>query len=456
MLELTNTLGHKKQQFKPITPGMIHIYTCGPTVYDDIHIGNLRAFVTPDILKRVLQWNGYNVNHVMNITDVGIGGDNDEGEDKIVKGLKREGKPITLAAMKELTEFYTEHFKADLSKLNIIMPNVFPKASEHIQEDIELIQVLEKKDIAYAASDAVYFDTSKVANYGKLGGLTNDDESIARIASSDAKRNRRDFALWKLNSSLGYESPWGVGFPGWHIECSAMSRKYLGDHFDIHTGGIDLATIHHNNEIAQSESACGCDFVNFWVHNAFVNVEGGKMSKSEGTGLTLATLIEKGFDPLAYRYFLLGAHYKTPITFSWMAIEGAQNALRKLQQAVNELPHGGSIDSAYQTAYEEKINDDLDTPGALALVWQLLKDGKVSPADKKATIIDFDRILGLGLDKEISIEIPEHVQKLAEEREEARKNKDWALADQLREKIELEGFVVKDIQPGFKLQKKSY
>lgn len=432
------------------------MYTCGPTVYDDVHIGNLRAFITPDILKRVLLWNGLRVTHVMNITDVGIGGDNDEGEDKIIKGLKREGKPITLSAMKELTELYTEHFKADLEKLNILAPDVFPKASEHIQEDIAMIKTLESKDIAYPTSDAVYFDTSKDADYGKLGGLPDEDESIARVASSGEKRNRRDFALWKLNSSIGYESPWGVGFPGWHIECSAMSKKYLGDHFDIHTGGIDLASIHHNNEIAQSESACDCTFVNYWIHNAFVNVTEGKMSKSEGTGLSLGTLIEKGFDPLAYRYFLLGAHYKTPVTFSWQALEGAQNAYKKLRDAVAELPSGGSIVEAYKTAYEEKINNDLDTPGALALVWQILKDDSIDPTDKKATILKLDEILGLGLHTTENIEIPEHITKLAEERETARKNKDWKLADELRQKIETEGYVLKDKPEGYSIRPQEY
>lgn len=444
MLEISNTLGHSKQPFKPINGNSVGMYTCGPTVYDDIHIGNLRAFVTPDILKRVLIWNGLTVKHVMNITDVGIGGDNDEGEDKIVRGLKREGKPITLEAMKELTTLYTEHFMGDLLKLNVLTPDFFPKASEHIAEDIVFIETLIKKGFAYVGKEAVYFDTSKDPNYGKLGGLPTDDTSIARVASSSEKKNHRDFALWKLNSSLGYESPWGVGFPGWHIECSAMSKKYLGDHFDIHTGGIDLASIHHNNEITQSESACGCDFVNYWVHNAFVNVESGKMSKSEGTGLTLGTLIEKGFSPLAYRYFLLTAHYKTPVTFSWAALEGAQNAFMKLKEAVNLLPDGGSILPEYRTAYEEKINNDLDTAGALALTWQLIKDSAISPADKKASILDFDHILGLGLDIHHRVEIPENIRQRVQDRETARKNKDWKLADEIRNEVEQAGFIILD------------
>lgn len=452
MIRLTNTLGNKKQEFKPITEAKVGMYTCGPTVYDDVHIGNLRAFVTPDILKRALKWNNYEVKHVMNITDVGIGGDNDEGEDKIIRGLKREGKPVTMEAMKELTETYAEHFKNDLAKLNIEMPDAFPKASEHIKEDIELIETLEKKGFAYKAESAVYFDTSKDKHYGKLGRLTKEDESVARVEGG-GKKHSRDFALWKLNPSLGYESPWGKGFPGWHIECSAMSRKYLGDHFDIHTGGVDLVPIHHNNEIAQSENACGCDFVNYWIHNAHVNVASGKMAKSEGTGLTLASIIEKGFDPLAYRYWLLTAHYRSPVEFSFEALEGAQNAYAKLKERVSELPDSGSALQSHTHSFTEAINDDLDTPKAIGLIWDMVKDDSASEADKKATILAFDTILGLDLGR--IIEVPEDVKKLAEERNNARLSKDWKKADELRVQIEQTGFEVKDTEKGYRIIKKA-
>lgn len=256
MIQLHNTLGNKLEEFIPIKQGFVSMYHCGPTVYDFVHIGNLRAFLTADIVRRVFEYEGYEVKQVMNITDVGIGGDNDEGEDKMIKGLKREGKEISLESMKELSEFYTKKFKEDINKLNIKIPNVLPKASEHITEDIELIKKLEDKRFVYKTSDGVYFDTSKTTNYGKLGGLNRGEESESRIEENKEKKNQRDFALWKFNSNLGYPSPWGQGFPGWHIECSAMSTKYLGNTFDIHTGGIDLAPIHHNNEIVQSENAC--------------------------------------------------------------------------------------------------------------------------------------------------------------------------------------------------------
>jgi cysteinyl-tRNA synthetase len=311
MIKLYNSLTRKVEDFVPLDASLIRMYNCGPTVYDYVHIGNLRAFFTADLVRRSLEWSGYEVKQVMNVTDVGIGGDNDEGEDKIIKGLKREGKEINLEAMKELTDFYTERFKEDIAKLNIETPHVMPRASEHIAEDIELISTLEGKAFAYTTSDGVYFDTSKDPNYGKLGGLSG-AEPEARIEANVEKRNSRDFALWKFNSNLGYPSPWGQGFPGWHIECSAMATKYLGQSFDIHTGGIDLAPIHHNNEIAQSENACGCQFAHYWIHNGFLNLQGEKMAKSEGNVFTLKTVSEKGYTPLAYRYFLLQAHYRSP------------------------------------------------------------------------------------------------------------------------------------------------
>lgn len=457
MLRFKNNLSGEIEEFSPIEPDHVRMYNCGPTVYDYAHIGNLRSFVMADLLRRVFLFDNYQITQVMNITDVGIGGDNDEGEDKIIKGLRREGKPITILAMKELTEFYTQAFKEDLKKLNIQDPEVLPKASEHITEDIELIKILEEKGFVYETSDGAYFDTSKDPDYGKLGG-TGSDEDIARIETNSEKKNRRDFALWKKNSSLGYPSPWGQGFPGWHIECSAMARKYLGDHFDIHTGGIDLASIHHNNEIAQSENACGCEFVNFWIHNAFVNVQSGKMAKSEGNTLTLNALIEKGFHPLAYRYLLLQARYSTPISFSWENLEASQSAYENLVRQFHGLGQDiGKVDSEYKKEFTELIDEDLDTPKALALAWDLLKDENIKPEDKKATLLEFDRVFGLSLDisdflndlREIPLEeLPESIRSLISERGLAREEKDWKKSDEIREKLKNLGYTVKDSEEG--------
>lgn len=438
----------------PIKAGFVGMYNCGPTVYDYAHIGNLRAFVTADLLRRVFEFNNYKVNQVMNITDVGIGGDNDEGEDKMTKGLHREGKPISIEAMKELGNFYAEKFKEQLLLLNIKTPTKMPKASGHIAEDIELIKILEEKGFAYKTSSGIYFDTSKDPKYGKLGGINkNENEDVARIAKNTEKKNLRDFALWKFNATLGFPSPWGQGFPGWHIECSAMSKKYLGEHFDIHTGGIDLAPIHHNNEIAQSENACNCDFVNFWIHNAFVNVESGKMAKSEGNSIQLQTLIDKNISPLAYRYWLLGAVYRTPVTFSWEALEGANTAFGKLSKNIASLDDdAGAVNKNYLEKFTEAVNNDLNTPQGLALLWDLLKDDEVSPADKKATALEFDKVLGLSLqsfsDQKSQQQIPRNILDLVNLREDARKNKDWKRSDELRDEISKLGYQIKDTDQG--------
>ena len=394
-IKLHNTLSGKVEEFEPIESGKVRMYHCGPTVYDYVHIGNLRAFLTADLVRRVFEYEGFEVKQVMNITDVGIGGNNDEGEDKIIKGLKREGKAVSMEAMKELGDFYTERFKEDINKLQILEPHVLPKASEHLDEQIALIKILEEKGFVYKTDDGVYFDTSKDVHYGKLGGLGSDQES--RIEPNQ-KRNSRDFALWKFNTNLGFPSPWGQGFPGWHLECSAMSTKYLGNTFDIHTGGIDLAPIHHNNEIAQSENACACPLAHYWLHNEFVNIAESKMAKSEGNQITLKTLEEKSFNPLAYRYFLLMAHYRTPVNFSWEALEAAENAFDKLKKVVSSKEYEvGIIDEAYKAKFIEKLENDLNTAQALAVVWTLVKDKEVSSENKLATLLDFDKVLGLGL-----------------------------------------------------------
>jgi len=448
MIRLHNTLGNKIEEFVPIKTGFVGMYHCGPTVYDFVHIGNLRAFFTADLVRRVFEYEGYEVKQIMNITDVGIGGDNDEGEDKIIKGLKREGKNISLESMKELSDFYTERFKEDINKLNIKTPDVLPKASEHITDDIEFIKILEEKGFAYKTSDGIYFDTSKASDYGKLGGINETGESSSRIGLNSEKKNQKDFALWKFNSNLGYPSPWGQGFPGWHIECSAMSTKYLGNTFDIHTGGIDLAPIHHNNEIVQSESAHGKEFAHYWLHNGFVNVSDTKMAKSEGNFITLKTIEENGFSPLAYRYFLLGSHYRTPTNFTWEGLQSAQNALDKLKNFMDLsfASVGQPISTEYKKLFLEGLENDLNTPEALAVVWNLLKDNNVDVATKRFTLLDFDKVLGLKLGEKKYI--PEDVQKLADEREIARKNKDFTKADELRKQIEDKGYTLKDTENG--------
>ena len=393
-MEIHNTLTGSLEEFKPILKGEVKMYSCGPTVYDRVHIGNLRAFLTSDLVRRAFEYLDYRVTQVMNITDVGIGGDNDEGEDKMIQGLKREGKQVSLESMQELADFYTERFKEDTLSLNILPPHFLPKASEHIEEQVALIQKLEAKGFAYKTSDGVYFDTAKDKNYGKLGGLTPLGESETRV-DVRGKKSSRDFALWKFNGNLGYPSPWGQGFPGWHIECSAMSVRYLGESFDIHTGGIDLAPVHHNNEIAQSEVACGCEFAHYWIHNEFVNFSGIKMAKSDGNIITLSDLEKKGFSPLAYRYLLLLSHYRTPTTFTWEALEAANNAYQKLQRFISTLPEGGKVNEEYNDKFKSKIENDFNTPQALAVLWTLAKDKSISDEDKRATILDFDKVLGV-------------------------------------------------------------
>lgn len=456
MLRLSNSLSNHVEDFKPLEDGVVKMYHCGPTVYDFVHVGNLRSFYLGDLLRRYFEYENFKVTQVMNITDVGqLSSDSDDGEDKMTTGLRREGKPITLEAMKELADFYTEKFKEDIASLNILPAHFLPKASENIDEDIEIIKTLEEKGFAYKTSDGIYFDVNKDPHYGQLGGLTSAKNSEARIETNNEKRDQRDFALWKFNSEMGFPSPWGQGFPGWHIECSAMSRKYLGNSFDIHTGGIDLAPIHHNNEIAQSENACDCKFVNYWVHNEFVNMGEIKMAKSQGNFVTLRTLIEKGYAPLSYRYFLLQSHYKTPTTFSWESLDGAETSLRRLKETVATLQDGGKISKKYQKKFLKALDNDLNTPEALAVVWEIIKDEKLNPAIKKATVLDLDKILGLNLShNEFDIvDIPLNVKSLLHRREEARKSEDWKKADLLRDEIEKMGYKIKDTEEGQKLSK---
>ncbi|MEX2010231.1 MAG: cysteine--tRNA ligase, partial [Parcubacteria group bacterium] len=442
MIRLHNTLTNTVEEFKPLSPDKVGMYHCGPTVYDYVHVGNLRSYLFADTLRRTFEYAGFEVKQVMNITDLGhLTGDGDQGEDKMTKALVRENRPITIEAMAELAGFYTERFKEDLNKLNILSPQVLPKASEHLTEQIELIKKLEEKGFTYTTTDGIYFDTSRDPHYGKLG-IAGGDES--RIGPNPEKKNQKDFALWKFNESLGFTSPWGQGFPGWHIECSAMSTKYLGETFDIHTGGIDLAPIHHNNEIAQSENASEKPLANYWLHNEFINLSQAKMAKSEGNVVRLQGIVDRDFSPLSYRYFILLSHYRSKANFTWEALQSAENAYRKIKEFVSSIPNIGDINLKYKTQFVEAIENDLNTPEALAILWNLIKDSSVSPEDKKATLLDFDKVLGLNIDtNEFAItEIPAEVEELMKKREQARGEKDFIRSDELREEIKKKGFDV--------------
>ena len=456
MFKLYNFLSRKIEEFKPLGD-VVSLYTCGPTVYDYVHLGNLRAYVFPDVLRRMLEYAGLQVKQEMNLTDVGhLTSDADSGEDKMTKGLLREGKALTLENMRKLADFYAEKFKEDAKNLNVKLPLVLRFASDYIKEDVELVKKLEEKGYIYKTGDGIYFNTSKMPDYGTLwGGKRDADKSQARIAENPEKKNQKDFALWKFNSKIGFPSPWGKGFPGWHVECSAMSMKFLGEQFDIHTGGIDLIPTHHTNEIAQSECATGkSPFVRVWLHSEHVDVGGERMAKSGGNFLKLGSLIEKGINPLAYRFWLLMAHYRTKMNFNWEALEGAENALKRLYKLYIELGEAsGTIDLKYQETFRKHVFDDLDTPGGLTVLWDLLKDEKVSNLDKKATVLDFDKVLGLGfadLKEEI---VPEKVMKLVEERERARKGKDWKRSDEIRKRANDLGYNIEDTSSGPKVSK---
>lgn len=446
-LHLYNTLTKRTDVFTPLKPGLASIYSCGPTVYDYAHIGNLRSYIFADILHRTLAYNRYQVTHVINITDVGhLSGDGDIGEDKMSKGLKREGLPFSLDGMKTLAETYEAAFKENLHDLNIITPNVLPRASEHIPEQIALIQTLEAKGFVYKTSDGMYFDTHKDTAYGKLGGLTPLTDTEARIDTSD-KRNPRDFALWKFNPHLGWESPWGTGFPGWHIECSAMSQKYLGETFDIHTGGIDHIPVHHNNEIAQSECAYNKPLAHVWMHNEFVNVDSGKMAKSEGNFITLKTLAEHSIHPLSYRYWLLTSHYRTPITFSYEAVQAAQQAFERLLVYIHENKKPSATPPLNALEHIRTVlNTDLNTPQVLALLYAIQNDTSIAKAETVALFLELDAVLGLSLDilsDEIG-RIPDEISSRIQARETLKKAGSWSEADAIRDELSAHGYTIKD------------
>jgi len=465
MLKLYNTLTRKKEIFRPLKNKKVGLYTCGPTVYWFAHIGNLRTYIFEDILKRVLEYNGYKVKHVMNITDVGhLTSDSDTGEDKIELGAKREKKTAW-----EIAEFYTKAFKNDLKLLNIKEPNVWIKATETIADQINLIKILEKKGFTYKISDGIYFDTSKLKSYGRLWPKKMELKAGARIEMVPGKKNPTDFALWKftppgVKRQMEWDSPWGKGFPGWHTECVVMSIKELGVPFDIHCGGVDHILIHHTNEIAQAEAAFGKILANFWLHGEFLVLGKEKMAKSKGKIFTLNELIEKGFNPLAYRYFCLGTHYRKKLQFSWQALKASQNALNTLYQKIIEIQSKNIItfqrpSKSYYLNLQEKfleyINDDLNMPKALALMWDVVKNKKLNTKDKKELLLDFDKVFGLDLAKIKKPKIPEEIKKMVEKREEYRKKGDFKLADEIRKKIKEMGYWIEDTKEGPKIKKLS-
>jgi len=469
---LTNSLSNKKEKFIPLNPPSVGMYTCGPTVYKDVSVGNFRTYVIADVLYRVLRFNGYKVKHVMNLTDVGhLTGDNfgdaDIGEDKMEKSAKEQGKTVW-----DIAKFYIDAFLKDFYELNLIKPSVFPRATEHIDEQVDLIKKIEKAGFAYKTSDGIYFDTkvyekSTGKKYGDLSTLESIKEG-ARVKKNPEKKNPRDFALWKFSGKPGvrqmeWESPWGLGFPGWHLECSAMSMKYLGESFDIHIGGEDLRSIHHPNEIAQSESVTGKLFVKYWIHVTFLKVDGRKMSKSKGNAYTLTDVKKRGYNPMSLRYLFLTAYYRDSLNFTWEALASAQNAYNKLKSRLFSLKGAASVRMVlsegkegkiedYRKRFLKAVNDDLDTPKALSILWEAVKSN-IPSEDKYDLALYFDEVLGLRLSdfSSFNIKVSDKVSKLMDERESLRKEGKFEEADKIRGKIYELGFVVKDTPQGSKL-----
>lgn len=461
-LKLYNSLTRSKAEFQPVRTGEVGLYTCGPTVYNFAHIGNLRTYIFEDILKRVLQYNGYRVKHVMNITDVGhLTGDRDMGEDKMEKGALREGRTAW-----EIADFYTLAFKSDIKHLNILPPDIWVKATDTIDDQIALIKTLEEKDFTYRTGDGIYFDTSRFADYTKLSHQRLESlQEGARVEKNPQKRNPTDFALWKFSPQgvqrqMEWESPWGIGFPGWHIECSAMSMKFLGDQLDIHCGGTDHIDVHHTNEIAQSEAATGKKFFNCWMHGAFLIIAGGKkMAKSEDNFLTLENaFIKAGIHPLVYRFAAFQTHYRKPMEYSDESVQAARNGLMHLQNQVRNIAAAGRdpenmISAEHKNRFLEAVNDDLNMPRAMAAVQELLKSS-LSDGQKYTTILEFDQVLGLDLDRlDQPEELPSAIQKLVDARQNARENKQWAASDRLRDEIQDLGYLVQDTPDGMKVIK---
>jgi len=456
-LKLYNTLSKKKEVFEPISKDKVRIYTCGPTVYYYAHIGNLRAYLFMDNLRRVLKYNGYNLFHAMNITDVGhLVSDADEGEDKMAVAAKRENKNPY-----EIAEFYTNKFMEDLEKLNINRPEVICKATDHIKEMEEYVKQIIENGYAYETKDTIYFDTSKLDKYGVLSNIKIDEQKAgARVDFDKEKKNVTDFALWikaPENHIMKWDTFWGKCYPGWHIECSAMGRKYLGDHFDIHTGGIDHIPIHHENEIAQSKGCTGKIPANLWMHCEFLLIDGGKMSKSLNNVYTITDLENKGFSAMDYRMFNYTSHYRNKLNFTWDSLEAAKIALVRLKEGYQKHANGledveENIIREYESKFNEAINDDLNMPLAMSVVWDVIKNNTKSK--KYADLLKkFDTVLGLKIDEKEDLKLPEDVKRIVEERKNARLNKDWAKSDELRDKLAEMGYYVKDTKNGMEITK---
>jgi len=464
-MKIYNSLTKKVEEFKPNVPGKVNMYTCGPTVYHFAHIGNLRSYLMEDVLEKILRYSGYDVKRVMNITDVGhLSSDADEGEDKMLKGAKREHKTVL-----EIAKFYTDAFFKDMEDLNIKMPDVVEPATNCINEFIHMITVLLEKGYAYQAGENVYFDTSKLSTYYVFGNQTEDELMVGvrdDVTEDTNKRNKNDFVLWFTKSkfedqALKWDSPWGVGYPGWHIECSCISMKHLGEYMDIHCGGVDNMFPHHTNEIAQSESYTGHKWCNYWFHVHHLNDETGKMSKSKGEFLTVSLLKEKGYDPIVYRMFALQSHYRKPLTFSYDALDQTANTYKKLKNKINAIPADGTVNDSvvkeWHDKFAETVGNDVNTAMGITLLYDVLK-ADLDGATKRAVISDFDYVLGLNLITEetsdandgVDAELTAYVEGKIAERKEAKKAKDFAKADAIREELSAKGIAIEDTREGTK------
>ena len=467
-MKIFNTLTRKKEDFVPFVPGKVNMYTCGPTVYHFAHIGNLRSYIMEDVLEKVLRYSGYDVKRVMNITDVGhLSSDADTGEDKMLKGAKRENKTIM-----EIAQFYTDAFFSDCAKLNIKTPDVVEPATNCIDSFIEMIETLLEKGYAYQAGENIYFDTSKLGDYYVFGNHSEEDLMVGvrdDVTEDTNKKNKNDFVLWFTKSkfedqALKWDSPWGVGYPGWHIECSCISMKHLGEYMDIHCGGIDNMFPHHTNEIAQSEAYLGHKWCNYWFHVHHLNDQSGKMSKSKGEFLTVSLLESKGYNPLAYRLFCLQSHYRSPLVFSYEALDQAEGTYKKLKKRIANLENDGVVDEAAVAEYKEKfveaVGNDVNTSMGITLLYDVLK-AELNGATKRAIIDSYDYVLSLDLLKEevqeeesgVDAELEAFVLAKIEERKAAKKAKDFALADAIRNELLEHGIIIKDTREGVKWEK---
>lgn len=455
-INLYDSYARRLREFEPLEGNKVRLYACGPTVYDYAHIGNLRTYIFEDTLRRTLEYYGYNVTHVVNITDVGhLTSDADTGEDKIEEGSKRTGKSAW-----EIAEIYTDAFKQDLDHLKILEPSVWCRATDHINEQIKDIKKIESKGFTYVTSDGVYFDTSKLDNYGYLARLDVEGLNAGQRIEIGEKRNATDFALWKFSPEhekrqMEWGSPWGTGFPGWHIECSAMAVKYLGEKFDIHCGGKDHIPVHHSNEIAQSEVCYGTNLANFWLHGYFLETDKEKMSKSSGEFLRLQTLLDRAYDPLGYRYLCLTANYRSDLKFTWDSLDGAVTALSRLRTMVYSWGNPGVVDDTTMNQFLGEVYNDLNTPKGLAVIWNMIKSNLADDV-KKATVFECDKILGLGLTnwEPKTIEVPDEISKLVALRQSARGNRDWTEADRIRDDISALGYEIDDSSKGTSIRRK--